>query len=140
MGKKPQVVTFLTNPAPASSTLGSAGLPKFWPCCCVTEARLCPSFPPWQNPPCLWGLSAPWLLWKEFTHSTWFLPFPSPAHPVERDADHSMGDTDPCINCSAFRGLAAMWDTWNHCQTDGDAGQGTGAALWGQGGHLRQGK
>lgn len=28
----------------------------------------------------------------------------------------------------ALLGLAAMWDTGNHSQTHGDAGQGTGAA------------
>lgn len=32
------------------------------------------------------------------------------------------------MNCSLFLGLAAMWDTWNYSQTDGDAGQGIGAA------------
>lgn len=88
------------------------------------------SFLLWQNPLCLWGPPAPWLLWKQFTHSMWFFSFPYPPHTAETDADHSTGDTDPCINRSVFLGLAAMWDMWNYSQIDGDAGQGTGVAQW----------
>lgn len=62
-------------------------------------------------------------------HVVLFLPLPTP-YSRERDADHSTGDTDPCINHSVFLGLAAMWDMWNYSQIDGDAGQGTGVAQW----------
>lgn len=65
----------------AMRTLGSAELPKFWPCCCVTEARLC--LPPVAKHSMSLGTSSPMAPLKA-VHP--HLPFPSllfSSHPIQ---------------------------------------------------------